>query len=86
MVSAAAERRRMSKQYLSSIRDQGLTDETFIKSQVRFAAMFCAMSKIMGSEKTLEIFYEMMAGLSWPHSSSSARRWFFNGQQQRSLW
>ena len=35
MVSAAAERRRMSKQGLSSIREQGLTDETFINSQVR---------------------------------------------------
>lgn len=70
MISAAAERRRMSKQDLSSIRDQGLTDETFIKSQVRFAAMFSAMSKIVGSEKTLEIFYEMMEAIA-PQSFTS---------------
>lgn len=60
MVSAAVERRRMSKHDLSSIREQGLTDETFIKSQVRFTAMFSALSKIEGHERALGIFYEMM--------------------------
>jgi hypothetical protein len=70
MVLAAAERRRMSKRDLLRIREQGLTDETFIKSQVRFAALFSALSKIVGSEKALEIFYEMMEVIA-PQSFTS---------------
>lgn len=61
------EKRRMLKKDLSSVREKGLSDEEFIRTQINFAADFSAMSRIMGKEKTLEIFNEMMETIA-PYS------------------
>ena len=45
----------MSGMDLTNIRQKGLVNEKFIRSQIRFAAMYSAMSKTAGKEKALEI-------------------------------
>ncbi len=57
--SLETEKQRMLKHDLSTVREKGLKDEEFIKHQIGFAAFFSVISKIMGREKTLEIFSEM---------------------------
>jgi hypothetical protein len=59
-ISTIIETRRMSGMDLKNIRQKGLVNEIFIKSQIRFAAMYSAMSKTVGKERTLEILYKIM--------------------------
>ena len=60
IVSTIIETRKMSGIDLKNIRHKGLTNEIFIKSQVKFAAMYSAMSKTIGKERTLEILNKIM--------------------------
>jgi len=60
MFLSAKESRRLSEKNLASVYNKGLTNAVFIESQIGFAAMFSAMSKLVGIDKTLEIFYELM--------------------------
>jgi hypothetical protein len=50
----------MSKIDLKMIRQQGLVNEAFIRSQIQFAAMYSAISKIVGMGSALEILYKIM--------------------------
>lgn len=50
----------MSTVDLSGVREKGLTDEKFIKAQVEFAALFSAMSKVVGGERALDVLHEMI--------------------------
>jgi hypothetical protein len=54
-ISTIIETRRMSGIDLKNIRQKGLVNEIFIKSQIRFAAMYSAMSKTVGKERALEM-------------------------------
>ena len=54
------ETRRMSGIDLKNIRQKRLVNETFIKSQIKFAAMYSAMSRTVGKENALEIFSRIM--------------------------
>jgi hypothetical protein len=66
------ERKRMSKQELSRGREKGLTDERFIRSQITWAATFSALSKILGSDRAVEVLdevVEMKAPIVTVHSS-----------------
>jgi hypothetical protein len=54
------EHRRMSKVDLSHVREKGLTNEKFIKSQIEFNALYSAVSRLIGRERTMEIFKEIM--------------------------
>ena len=56
IISSIIETRRMSGIDLNDIRQKGLVNEIFIKSQIKFAAMYSAMSKTVGKERALEIF------------------------------
>ena len=51
---------RMSKHDMSAVREKGLCDKAFLKGQIQMAALFFAMSKIVGKERSLEIFKEIM--------------------------
>jgi hypothetical protein len=51
---------RMSKHDMSEVRERGLCDKDFLKGQIQMAAFFFALSKIVGKEKALEIFNEIM--------------------------
>jgi hypothetical protein len=51
---------RMSKHDMSVVRERGLCDKNFLKGQIQMAAFFTALSKIVGKEKALEIFNEIM--------------------------
>jgi hypothetical protein len=59
-ISTILETRRMSGIDLENIRQKGLANGIFIKSQIRFAATYSAMSKTVGREKALEIFNRVM--------------------------
>ncbi len=61
IISTALENRRMSGIDLQSIRQKGLVNDKFIKSQIKFAAVYSAMSKIVGKEKALEILNKITA-------------------------
>jgi len=54
------ERKRMSAQDLSFVRQKGLTSEKFIEDQVMMAAVFSALSRMVGKEKALEISCEII--------------------------
>ena len=54
------EKARMSKLDLSAVREKGMRDEGFISSQIEWAAMFSALSKLRGSEKAIQILSEVM--------------------------
>jgi hypothetical protein len=54
------ERKRMSAQDLSFVRQKGLTSKKLIQEQVMMAAVFSAMSKMLGAEKAMEINCEIM--------------------------
>ena len=59
-ISTILETRKMSGIDLKNIRQKGLVNEIFIKSQIRFAAVYSAMSKTVGREKALEILNGIM--------------------------
>jgi hypothetical protein len=59
-ISTKTETRRMSRIDLTNIRQKGLVNEIFIKSQIRFAAMYSAMSKTVGKQRALEILNKIM--------------------------
>lgn len=44
---------------LDPVRKRGLSDEAFIDNIVRQSSAFCALSKIVGEERALEILYEI---------------------------
>lgn len=54
------ENRRMSAHDMSVVRQRGLTDEDFLKGQIQMAALFSAISRIVGKERALEISKEIM--------------------------
>ena len=60
IISTKIETRRMSGMDLKFIRQKALVNEIFIKSQIRFAAMYSAMSKTVGKKRALEIFNRIM--------------------------
>jgi hypothetical protein len=60
------ERSRMAKQDLSAVREKGLTDEEFIHSQIEWAAMFSALSKLLGSERAVDLLNEVMEATAPP--------------------
>lgn len=55
-----SEQRKMSKIDLSQVREKGLTNEKFIKSQVEFNALYSAVSMLIGRERTMELFRQVM--------------------------
>jgi hypothetical protein len=57
---ALRERKRMSAQDISLVRQKGLTSEKFIKDQIMVAAVFSAMSRMVGKEQALEISCEII--------------------------
>ena len=54
------EKRRLAQIDLGVLRKKGLTNESFIKQQVDTVAAYSAMSAMMGRDKALEIFFEIM--------------------------
>ena len=54
------ERARMSKVDLSAIREKGMRDEEFIRSQIEWAAMFSALTKLLGPERAVELLNQVM--------------------------
>jgi hypothetical protein len=58
------EKARMSKVDLSAVREKGMRDEAFIGSQIEWAAMFSALSKLLGSERAIEILNGVMEATS----------------------
>jgi len=57
---ALRERKRMSARDIFLVRKKGLTSEKFIEDQIMVAAVFSAMSRMVGKEKALEISYEII--------------------------
>ena len=57
-ISFMKEKKRMSRVDLTAVREKGLSDEGFIKSQIEFAAVFSALSMRMGREKALRTLNE----------------------------
>ena len=60
IISTKIETRRMSGIDLKNIRQKGLANEIFIKSQIRSAAIYSAMSKTVGKERALEILNKIV--------------------------
>jgi len=60
IISTIIETRRMSGMDLKIVCQKGLVNEIFIKSQIRFAAMYSAMSKTVGKERALEILNKII--------------------------
>ena len=58
------ERRRMLKQDLSSLREKGMTNEKFITRDIDRVAMFSAVSRIVGTEKAIQIAKELNEAIS----------------------
>jgi dihydroflavonol-4-reductase len=54
------ERERMMKQNLSSIREKGLSDETYINQQIEWAGTYSALSKIVKKGTLNKIYKELM--------------------------
>ena len=55
----AEEKERLLQVPLSVIRERGLDDDAFIAARVEQAALFAALSHIVGTEKAVEILYEI---------------------------
>ena len=69
LVATLMETRRLSKIDLTEIRQRGLTNKAFIKSQIEFAAAYSALGRMIGREKTLAIFnaiMEQIAPIAFP--------------------
>jgi hypothetical protein len=60
MSSFPEEKERMSKKNLSPVRKKGLNSEEFIHQQIEWAASFSTASKIIGNEKALNVFREII--------------------------
>ncbi len=54
------ERRSLSRKDISILQKKGLYNKNFIKQQIDIIAAFSVMGKILGIDKTLEIFNEIM--------------------------
>jgi hypothetical protein len=54
------EQKRMSKIDLSHVRERGLDNEAFIQSQIEFNALYSLVSRLIGRERTREVFKEIM--------------------------
>lgn len=51
---------RMSKHDMSAVREKGLRDADFLKWQIQMTANFSVLCRIVGRERALEIFKEIM--------------------------
>jgi hypothetical protein len=60
------EKRRMLRMDLESVRRRGVTNEEFIDRIVGNTAMFSATAKMVGMERALSIFREIMDGVAIP--------------------
>jgi hypothetical protein len=54
------ERKRLSREDLSEVRNRGLRDESFISYMINNAAIFSALAKFVGKGEALEIHNEIM--------------------------
>ncbi len=59
------EKRRMSRVDLSFLKEKGLTDRAFIRSQVEFAALYSALRHVQGERAALETLCRAVAATAW---------------------
>jgi hypothetical protein len=55
-----AEKRRVERVDLSALRARGLTNERFLAQQLEYLAMFCALERVVGPARALEIGLALM--------------------------
>jgi len=66
LILAARERKRFEAVDLTPVRERGLASEPFIQLMIQNTALFSAMTKRVGPEKTRTVFYEIMDKTSYP--------------------
>ena len=66
LILAARERKRFEAVDLTPVRERGLASEPFIQLMIQNTALFSAMTKRVGPEKTRTVFYEIMDNTSCP--------------------